>query len=219
MGIIGAILIGFVVLAAIRELVPLVIRLVDSILIAVIRAPFRLVRILLIRVFATRDATPYRRGLKRATAGTFIVVACLYASTWFPLLLGVGIGDLSAPADYPGLVIWAVALAFGLLWMGAGLRGCRGGDFDYMAAFWAAAVAVICLAGMWWHFYPDGNLLALAAVKTLYVAGAGAGVIRWWCCMPPIFGGNALKRILRHIQMRARPLRPVRPRSFRGLGQ
>jgi hypothetical protein len=219
MGIIGAILVGFVILAAIKELVPLAIRLVDSILIAVIRAPFRLVRILLIRVFTSRDATPYRRGLKRATAGTAIVISCLYSSLWFPLLLGVGIGDLSSPADHPGLVVWVVALAFGLLWMGAGLRGCRGGDFDYMAAFWAALVGFGALALLWWHFYPDGNLLALAAVKTLYVAGAGAGMIRWWCCMPPIFHGNALRRILRHIQTRARPLRPVRPRSFRGLGQ
>jgi hypothetical protein len=103
-------------MAALKEIIPLIARILDSILLAVIRVPFRLITRLLARIFAAREQTPYQRGLRRASLGAFIIAACLSASAWFPLLLGQSLGDLaqglwSSPADHIGVVVWFVAAA------------------------------------------------------------------------------------------------------------
>jgi hypothetical protein len=110
-----------------------------------------------------------------------------------------------------------------VLWIITGLRGARGGDRDWMSAFWAALCGFGALALLWWHWFPSPDrtyltLLLIAIVKAVYTATASAGLVRLWLTMPAL-SGNALRRILRHIEQRARRLRPVRPRSFRGVGQ
>jgi hypothetical protein len=169
--------------------------------------------------------TAYRRGLRRGTEGTFLLAACIYAATWFPLFLGRSLGDLAqalwrAPGDHPGIAVFFAIASLGLLWIGTGLRGARGGgdERDWMSAFWAALIGFGCLAGLWWQWFPSPDrtyltLLQIASLKTFYIATASAGLVRLWLTVP-FFGGNALRRIVRHIKARAPRLRPVRPRSF-----
>lgn len=217
----GAVAAGFIGLAVLYVVVPLTLQIIDAVLGLILRTPFR---ILAHRLRSRGQQTPYQRGLRRATEGMFILTASIYAASWFPVFLGQSLGDLAqglarTPTDYPGAAVFFVAATLGLLWTVTGLRGARGGDRDWMAAFWAALVAGGSLGLLWWHCFPSPErtfvtLLEIAGLKTLYVAAAAAGLVRLWLTMPALIGGNALRRILRHIQQRSRQLRPARPRSF-----
>jgi hypothetical protein len=216
-----AIFVGVFILGLLKELIPLVVRLADAILLMIMRAPLRW---LAHRWRSRSQLSPYQRGLRRATEGAFLLASSVYAATWFPVFLGQSLGDLAhgsadAPADHPGVAVLFAVAALGLLGLVVGMRGARGGERDWMAAFWAALVAGGCLGLLWWHWFPSPDrtfttLLEIAAAKTFYIASAAAGLMRLSLTMPALGGGNALRRILRHIANRARRLRPARPRSF-----
>lgn len=220
-----ALLSGFfgliLVLAFLQVAVPMVVQLADAILLAIFRAPFRF---LAHRWRIWSQLNPYQRGLRRATEGAFLLAACVYAATWFPLFLGQSLGDLAqglvnAPTDHPGIAAFFTIVGIGLLWIVVGIRGARGGDRDWMSFFWSATIAGGAAALLWWHWFPwpdrtFATLLEIASLKTLYTAAAAAGLVRLCLTLPPLTGGNALRRVLHHIQQRARQLRPARPRSF-----
>jgi hypothetical protein len=222
MDFVVAIFVGVFVLGCLKGLIPEIVRLLDAILLLILRAPFRWIA----HRWRSRSAlTPYQRGLRRGTEGTWLLAASVYAASWFPVFLGQSLGDLAqglarAPADYPGAAVFFIAATLGLLWTVTGVRVARrGGDRDWMASWWSAVIAGGCLVLLWWHWFPSPGwrfttLLEIAALKTFYIATAAAGLVRLWLTMPALGGGNALRRILRHIQQRARRLRPARPRSF-----
>jgi hypothetical protein len=218
----GAVGVGFIGLCVLYVVIPLTLQIIDAILGLILRTPFR---ILAHRWRARAQQSPYQRGLRRATEGTWLLAASVYAATWFPVFLGQSLGDLAqglarAPADYPGAAVFFIAATLGLLWTVTGVRVARrGGDRDWMASWWSAVIAGICLGLLWWHWFPSPDwrfttLLEIAGLKTFYIATAAAGLVRLWLTMPALGGGNALRRILRHIESRARRLRPARPRSF-----
>ena len=218
----GAVVAGFVGLCVLYVVIPLALQIMDAILGLILRTPFRI----LAHRWRSRSAlTPYQRGLRRGTEGIWLLAASVYAAIWFPVFLGQSLGDLAqglarAPADHPGAAVFFIAATLGLLWTVTGVRVARrGGDRDWMAAFWAALLAGVCLGLLWWRWFPSpaqtfATLLEIAVFKTFYIATAAAGLMRLWLTMPSLGGGNALRRILRHIQQRARRLRPARPRSF-----
>jgi hypothetical protein len=219
MGIIGAILIGFVILAAIRELVPLIFRIFDAILLAIIRIPLRILmalakapfRLIAHRIRSRSQLSPYARSLRRATEGAFLAAASIYAASWFPAFLkGQSVFDLIAafarsPLDFPAVAIWAVAAALGLIWLCAGIKGARAtGDRDLMVAFWSAVIAGSASALLWWHWFPEpepATMLETAALKTAYTAIAAAGLVRLSLSMPRL--SNAINIVGRHIRDQA----------------
>jgi hypothetical protein len=186
------------------------------------------------------EQPPYQRGLWRATAGSFLLALSIYAATWFPFFLGQSLAAMVAafwrtPADHLGVAVFAGIVTVALAWIITGMRSARGGDRDSIRAMWSAAVSICCLCLIYWQWYlprrPWGWLEAAdsdfvrglyfisvpwinLALKGLFIAATAAGLVRLWLTMPMLGGGNALRRILRHIQNRARRLRPARPRSF-----
>ena len=205
-------------LAALKVLVPVAVQMVDGILLAVIRAPFRWIA----HRWRTRSQqSPYQRGLRRASEGAFIATACIYASSWFPVFLhGQSVFDLIAvftrsPSDFPGIAVWLIAVVIGLLWTATGLRGARGGDRDPMSALYAArnfrglhrgaVVSLLPVAGL-----DVAALLEIACLKTFYISCAAAGLVRLWLTMPlPNPAMGAVNRVLRE---RNAPMVGARPR-------
>ena len=169
-------------LAALKVLVPLAVQLVDGILLAVIRAPLRW---LAQRIKSRSQLSPYQRSLRRASEGAFLFVASVYAASWFPVFLGRSLGEMTqrlvlAPTDYPGVIVFFAVAALSFIWVVTGMRGARGGDRDWMIAFWSAAIATACIAALWWQWLPPwpgrtyGTLLMIAGVKGFYIATAAA---------------------------------------------
>jgi hypothetical protein len=193
-------------LAALKVLVPVAVQMVDGIVLAVIRAPFRWIA----NRWRTRSQqSPYQRGLRRASEGAFIATGCIYSASWFPTFLnGNSVFDLIAaftrsPTDCPGAAVWVIAVVIGLLWTVTGLRSARGGDRDPMSALYAAGIAGACIALLWWHVFPSpdrtfATLLEIASLKTFYVATAAAGLVRLWLTMPlPNPAMAAVNRVIR----------------------
>jgi hypothetical protein len=217
---VGVAIVAWIVV--VHVIIPLTLQIIDAVLGLVLRAPFRWIA----HRWRSRSAlTPYQRGLRHGTEGAWLLTASVYASCWFPLFLGQNLGDLAqgllrAPADHPGAAVFFIAVTLGLLWTVTGVRVARrGGDRDWMASWWSAVIAGVCLGLLWWRWFPVpdrtfATLLEIAAAKTFYIATAAAGLVRLWLTMPALGGGNALRRILHHIESRARRLRPARPRSF-----
>jgi hypothetical protein len=202
MEIFGVFIALIVMMAAAKEIIPAVARMLDGILLAVIRAPFRW-------LFRSGSLTPYQRGLRRASTGAFLLVSSIAAATWFPVFLGgQSVFDLIAafarsPTDFPGAAVWVAALLVGLILLVIGLRQARGGDRDPMSAIVAAVIGGGCIAALWFHLFPSpdwtfATLLEIAALKTLYIATAAAGLVRLWLTMPlPNPAMAAVNRVLR----------------------
>jgi hypothetical protein len=201
MGIVGGIIGLIFLMAAAKEIIPLIARAIDAVLLMIFRAPFRWIAH---RIRTRGQLSGYARGLRRASEGAFIFAASIYAAAWCPVFLGgQSIFDLIAafarsPTDYPGVAVFLVAAPLGLIWVVVGLKGARGGDRDPMSALWAGAVAGGCIAALWWHWFPDDPALATAAVKTFYIATAAAGLVRLWLTVPlPNPAMAAVNRVLR----------------------
>ncbi len=187
---------------------------IGLLIVAGIAIPFLLLKFVvrvLLWLKRRRGPTPYVRARARAVEGAFLLTACIYAATWFPLLLGRGLPDLAqdlwrSPSDYPGVGVWFGVVALSVMWVGTGLRGARGGDRDWMSAWWSAAVGGGCLALLWWHWFPSpdrsfATLLQIAVVKGFYIAIAAASLVRLWLTLP-LFG-NAMNIVARHIRAQA----------------
>jgi hypothetical protein len=209
---------GIFVIAFLQVFIPIVIQLVDAILIFIVKAPFRW---LAHRFRMQLD--PYHRGVRRATEGAFLLAACAYASTWFPVFIGHSLNDLvgdfwRSPVDRPGVGVFFAVAALSAIWLVVGVRGARGGDRDPMVAFWAAVVVSVCLAALWRGWLPPwpdrtyGTLLLIATLKGVYVATATAGLMRLGLSMP--LPNNALRIVSRFLQQRNAPLVAARRRRF-----
>ena len=68
----------------------------------------------------------------RATEGAFLAVSIISAATWFPVFLGgQSVFDLIAafarsPTDYPGVAVFLVVAALGLIWFALECSSSRG---------------------------------------------------------------------------------------------
>jgi hypothetical protein len=85
------------------------------------------------RLARNRQAVPLsQRNVSRATAGAFVLAACVVlAGNGFPVV---------------GWKATAGIAAFALLYLVVGVAGARGATVDVMAAFWWAVVALGALA-------------------------------------------------------------------------
>jgi hypothetical protein len=185
----------------------------------VLRGVFRLLLWLIRR---RAQATPYQRGLRRASEGAFITVACVYGASWFNAVLGQSIfalaqGLADAPRNYPGAAGWAVVLLLGVIWLFSGMRDARGGDRDWMIAFWSAVIAGACIAALWRHWFPWPDrtyltLLEIAGLKTLYIATAAACLVRLVLSVP--LPSPAVGMVNRVLQQRNAPMVGARRRRF-----
>ena len=160
----------------------------------------------------------------RAVAACFLLTLAIEIALQLPVLIGRGLDKLVAeflrsPHDPElALVVLAAALAFSLLLLIIGLRGARGAPTDPIAVIIALAIAGGCLAMLRGEWFLPANFGGTARygnpmLHALYIATLSAALMRAWLSTQ-LFGGNALRRILRHIENRVGRLRPARPRSY-----
>jgi hypothetical protein len=137
------------------------------------------------------------------------------------VFLGESLDDLvgefwRAPADHLGVAVFFAVAAVGLIWVATGVRGARGGDRDWMIAFWAAAIAGSCLAALWWSWFPWPDayrtLLVIVVLKGFYIATTTAAIVRFLLSVP--MPGNALQIVGCLLKQRNAPLVAARPRRF-----
>lgn len=225
MEIVGGFFVFILLMAALKEIIPLIARILDSILLALFRVPIRILmalvkapfRIVAHRIRSRSQLTPYALGLRRATEGMFLFAACISAASWFPVFLGgQSVFDLiaafaRAPADYPGVAVFLAVAALGLIWLIAGMRKAKG-DRDPMSAWWSAVIAGGCLAALWWHLFPEPAFASsqTAALKTLYIATAAACLARLWLTMP--MPNPSLAAVNRILRQRNAPMVGAQPR-------
>jgi hypothetical protein len=216
MGIVGGIIGMIFLMAAAKEIIPLIARALDAVILMVVRAPFRWIAH---RIRSRSQLTPYQRGRARATEGAFLAVSSISAATWFPVFLdGQSVFDLIAafahsPTDCPGVALFLVVAALGLIWFAIGMQQARGGDRDSMSALWSAGISGVCIAALWWHWYPSpepATLLETAGLKTLYVAAAAAGLVRLWLTMP--MPNPSLAAVNKVLRQRNAPMVGAQPR-------
>jgi hypothetical protein len=162
----------------------------------------------------------------RAVAGTFALAAVTDLALNLRVLTGFGFSAqlanlLRSHVLSPALAALLAVGATALMMLIVGIRGGRGGPRDPIAALMALSIAAGAASLLWWQCYvpadADNRAAALwvnALLHTLYVAMLTASLLRAFLSTPPLFGGNALRRVLRHIEDRIGRLRPARRRSY-----
>jgi hypothetical protein len=123
-----AVFVGVFLLGCLQGLVPLVIGLVDAILLAVLRAPWRLAS-------RWRAVPLLQKNRARVSLGAGGVVGCLVvAAHGFPVV---------------GAKLTAGIAAFALFYLAVGIVGTLRAErltFDFMVVFWRCAFVIGCIA-------------------------------------------------------------------------
>jgi hypothetical protein len=197
-----------------------------------LKLPFVLIRDLVVRPLLWlnrrrlmhKQLPPAILNRSRAVYAAFTLTFLIELAARLPLLIGHSLGELIADFLRTGsppaaLVALAGGLALALLFLIVGLtRGGRSAPRDPIASLIALVVAggaafllrgEYDLPGQFGAAAQDGNAL----LHALYVATLSAALVYAWLTAP-LFAGQALRRILRHIENRIGRLRPARRRSY-----
>jgi hypothetical protein len=214
---------GIIVLALVQTLLPVIVQFVDAIIIAIVRAPFRLVGMSW-RTWRSRQLDPYELNRRRAVASTFVFVLCLY-------LLRSGQWPVDPVPPWLPLAVMVIG-GGSLIFVPAALYGTRRGPREIWSAFTSLMIAgcVAALALWQWYLPTDygaaGELVeqwlpgftraaTVAGNRVLpgvYIAAIGAALMRSLICAQLL--GGAARVIARAQQQRATPLRPAGELGF-----
>jgi hypothetical protein len=196
MGFLAAVLTGVFVLGCLLAAVPVILQLLDTILISILRAPFRLLGM----AWQTQQLSHYEKSRRLAVGAAFIFVICLYV--WH-----------GAPGQLPpwGPVVLLVVAGVSVLFVFTGFHGARDGPRAPSGVAASLVVAGGCAALLWSRCYlqPDSP----AAVDTnfalagLYIAVLIAALVRALICAQ--LQGGAWRFIKRLLEKKSRPMRPA----------
>jgi hypothetical protein len=191
---------GILVLAVLKVAIPAIVQLLDAILIAILRTPFRILA-------NTRQLDPYELSRRRAVASAFVLVFCLY-------LLRTGRWPVDPVPPWLPLAVMVVAGVSPLLMLAA-LYGTRHGPRDVWGAVASLVIAAGSAALLWWQWHlPLSYDFLDTAVHTvnrmlpgLYIAALIAALVRASVCIQ-LFGGAA-RIVARAMRRRAAGMRPA----------
>jgi hypothetical protein len=151
---------------------------------------------------------PPHKKIAHAGYATELLTWCVYGAPIFEHQTGTP------------FTAWAAVTGFTVVWLVGALWRSRGQPRDFGVTCGALFFGGGAAALLWFQVYPDDwGPFAVFVIRGIYwsvltLNAAHLVVALQLLTMPALFGGSAMRRILRHIRRRSRPLRPARPRSF-----